>query len=191
MTGTVDTPVGGIPRAITSTGGRIAALDLAASTAMADSAVEGVLRPLMPELLAYFARRVRPLEDAADCLSETLLVLWRRKAELPTETGARRAWCFGVARGVLANQRRGRVRRRELVDRLRGELSLVHPPVPAVAFEVREALARLSDRDRELVTLVAWDGFGVAEAGGVLGLKPGAARARYSRARRRLRELLG
>lgn len=191
MTGVVDTPAGGISRAGASDGGRVAARDAAAGAAMADSAIEAVLRPLMPELLAYFARRIRPLEDAADCLSEALLVIWRRRAEWPAEIDAQRAWCFGVARGVLANQRRGHVRRGALADRLRGELSVAHPPVPAVAFEVRGALARLSDRDRELVTLVAWDGFGVAEAGDLLGLKPDTARARYSRARRKLRELLG
>ena len=35
--------------------------------------VEAFIGSVADELLAYFARRVIPHEDAADCLSETLL----------------------------------------------------------------------------------------------------------------------
>ena len=57
-------------------------------------------------------------------------------------------------------------------------------------LDVRLKAGALPDRDRELVLLVAWEGFGVAEAGVVLGLKPDAARQRYARARARLRQRL-
>lgn len=149
--------------------------------------VEEFIRSVADELLAYFARRVAPNEDAADCLSETLLVLWRRRDTLPTSNDERRAWSYGVAHRVLASHRRHGVRRLELTDRLRDELRVwpIAPESnddPAIA-----ALASLSARDQELVTLVVWEGFSVAEAGGVLGIRPEAARARYSRARRTLR----
>ncbi|MCU1407713.1 MAG: DNA-directed polymerase specialized sigma subunit, sigma24 [Glaciihabitans sp.] len=147
------------------------------------------VRPLMPALLAYFARRVSPTEDAADCLSETLVVLWRRRSELPEETGEMRAWSFGVAKGVLANHQRSQLRRGRLSGRLREEISLA-PPAAAVDHTLREAMAKLAPADRELVMLIAWDGFGVAEAGALLGLSPVVARARYSRARKTLREQL-
>jgi DNA-directed RNA polymerase specialized sigma24 family protein len=52
------------------------------------------------------------------------------------------------------------------------------------------ALASLSARDQELVTLVVWEGLSIAEAGSILGIRPEAARARYSRARRNLRARL-
>ena len=42
-----------------------------------------------------------------------------------------------------------------------------------------------------VLLLVAWEGFGVGEAGAVLGISDQAARARYSRARTRLRRTLG
>lgn len=156
--------------------------------------VEGVdfeqrLQLFMPDLLSYFLRRARP-DDAADCLSETLVVLWRRKDWLPAETDAARAWAFGVARNVLANQRRGGLRQSRLSDALRSELQTFAPPSTEVAASVNAALAMLSERDREVLLLVAWDGFGVAEAGAVIGIKPAAARARYSRARARMRALL-
>ncbi|MCI0156499.1 sigma-70 family RNA polymerase sigma factor [Leifsonia shinshuensis] len=152
--------------------------------------LEPFLREIAPDLLAYFTRRVWPTEDAADCLSETLLVLWRRRDDLPADARDHRAWAFGVARRVLANFRRGAIRRIALNDRLRESLATA-----AVATGTDEtmtdALAQLTENDRELVTLILWDGFGVAEAGAILGLKPATARTRFARAKARLRDLLG
>ncbi|TFC54551.1 MULTISPECIES: RNA polymerase sigma factor [unclassified Cryobacterium] len=151
---------------------------------------EASIRPLMPKLLAYFTRRVLPSVDAADCLSETLVVLWRRRSELPGDEDGLRAWSYGVAKGVLANHQRSQIRRTRLSERLRDDLSRSPSPTVAADTGLSEALATLSDVDKDLVLLVAWDGFGVAEAGELLGLTPGAARSRYSRARKALREQL-
>lgn len=150
---------------------------------------ETIIRPLMPQLLAYFVRRVSPSADAADCLSETLVVLWRHRNELPREDADLRAWSFGIARNVLGNHQRSQVRHSRLAARLREDFTF-RPGVVEVDDELERAMATLSDRDRELILLVVWDGFGVGEAGKILGLKAEAARARYSRARRALRELL-
>jgi RNA polymerase sigma-70 factor (ECF subfamily) len=93
---------------------------------------------------------------------------------------------------VLARARRGRVRHTELADRLRAEIrSEPTTTSPDPDPDLRIALAKLPERDRELLLLVAWEGFGVAEAGAVLGLSPGAARKRYSRIRSGLRAELG
>lgn len=154
---------------------------------------EAAVVPLMPPLLAYFARRVLPVDDAADCLSETMIVLWRQRATLPASEGARRGWAFGIAKRVLANQRRGRIRQMALADRVRAEVRAAMPDSSAAAGDddaVSVALDSLPERDRELVRLIVWDGFGVAEAGALLGIRAGAARTRYSRAKQRLRELL-
>lgn len=152
--------------------------------------LETRLRELMPALLSYFIRRVTPTEDAADCLSETLVVLWRRQADIPADDDQLRAWSFGIARGVLANQRRSHLRRTRLADRLRDNLPDASTSIDSDP-DLQGALASLRERDRELVTLIVWDGFGVAEAGEVLGLSAGAARTRYSRARAELRAQLG
>jgi RNA polymerase sigma-70 factor, ECF subfamily len=53
------------------------------------------------------------------------------------------------------------------------------------------ALARLPERDQEMLRLVAWEGLTDAGALGlVLGMSPSAVRVRLHRARRRLRRLL-
>ncbi|MGR0320618.1 RNA polymerase sigma factor [Agromyces sp. ZXT2-3] len=152
--------------------------------------VEEFIRSVAGDLLGYFARRVSPAEDSADCLSETLLVLWRRRGRLPAEHDQRRAWSFGIARNVLNAHRRTAAKRLAIAERLRTELRQ-HPIAPESSDDrAITALASLPRRDQELVCLVAWEGLGVAEAGAVLGLRADAARARYSRARRRLRDQL-
>ena len=152
--------------------------------------VEAFIGSMADELLAYFARRVTPHEDAADCLSETLLVLWHRRDTLPQADDERRAWSFGIAHNVLAAHRRSGVRRLALTGRLRDELR-VWPIAPESSDDAAiTALASLSARDQELVTLVVWEGLTIAEAGSIIGIRPEAARARYSRARRSLRERL-
>jgi RNA polymerase sigma-70 factor (ECF subfamily) len=148
------------------------------------------LRDLMPALLAFFVRRITPAEDAADCLSETMVVLWRRRRSMPVGQEDARRWAFGVAKGVLANARRGRLRRSALADRVRADVAASVLPASDIELDVRRALDQLGSVDKELVTLIVWDGFGVAEAGALVGLKPEAARSRYSRARVRLRESL-
>jgi RNA polymerase sigma factor (sigma-70 family) len=144
------------------------------------------VEPLMPDLLAYFARRVTPRDDAADCLSETLLVLWRKRRAIPGNRDELRAWAFGIARNVLANHVRGRVRRSALAERVRAEIR-VSVEVEPLGMELLDVL---QPDDRELVRLIIWDGFGVAEAGSLLGIRPGAARMRFSRAKDRLRHAL-
>lgn len=154
-------------------------------------AFEEAVEPTLKPLLSYFLRRVTPAEDAADCLSETLVVLWQQRHKLPTVKAEVRAWSFGIARNVLANHRRGQMRQSALGQRLKQELAVTSvAPVEEGVAGLVGALDQLKEDDRELVMLIAWDGFGVAEAGAHLGLKPEAARARYSRARARLRELL-
>jgi len=159
-------------------------------TTAADTSIgfEASIAPLMQPLLAYFARRVLPREESADCLSETLVVLWRKRASLPSTENELHAFAFGVAKGVLANHARGRVRQSALGNRVRDEVRVSAPSV--VDDDVRDALDALATKDRELVQLIVWDGFGVAEAGALLGIRPGAARTRYSRAKEKLRASL-
>jgi RNA polymerase sigma-70 factor (ECF subfamily) len=100
------------------------------------------------------------------------------------------AWLFGIAKGTLANHRRGQTRRHALADRLRAHLQHRLPEAGPPADEtvaIRDALTRLPADDRELLTLVAWDDLRTDEAAVLLGITPAAARQRLVRARRRLR----
>lgn len=153
--------------------------------------LEAIVREHAPALLAFFARRVDPAEDAADLLSETLLIAWRKAKTIPADDAAVRPWLFGVARNVLLHHRRGWARRQALADRLRDEL--VATPDPGftdspMGDELREALRRLPKIDRELIALIHWDGLSLVEVSRVLQMNESTARSRYRRARQRLRD---
>ena len=140
-------------------------------------------------VLAYVLRRVDAPEDAADAVAETFLVAWRRLDHVPRGDGAR-PWLLGVARRVLANQRRGARRHIGLADRLGRELATQIPAVEEASetdLLVRDALAALTDDDREILLLAGWDGLSPAEIAIAVGLSGAAARSRLHRARRRLR----
>ena len=140
-------------------------------------------------VLSYLVRRVAEPEDAADLLTEVFLVAMRRPDQVPSGDEGR-LWLYGVARRRLANHRRGSGRRDAAVASLAEVLrtqALSAPAPTADLLAVTEQLRLLPAEDRELITLVAWDGLTPSEAAQVLGLKPGTARARLSRLRERVR----
>ena len=144
----------------------------------------------MPALAAYFQRRVGP-DEAPDLLGETMVVAWRRVAELPADPEGARMWLFGIARGTLLNHARGERRRLALVDRLRNTMSLTRGTNGAdEGSEVRDAIDRLDENLAEIVKLVHWDGFALPEVADILGIPVTTARSRYRRARDTLRNAL-
>lgn len=152
---------------------------------------EHVTRTLGPRVLGYLARRTAQPADAADLLADVLLIAWRRIDDVPADDEQAFAWLLGVARRVAANHGRGRRRRNALADRLRTALQHAAPVADgAEARLVGDALARLKAGDRELITLIAWEGLSPSEAARALGISPVAARKRLQRARERLRPML-
>jgi RNA polymerase sigma-70 factor (ECF subfamily) len=122
-----------------------------------------------------------------------MLVAWRRLDEVPVDDSAR-LYLYGVARRVLANHRRGQLRRDRLAERLRLELAEVtpdHAGLSDISAVIRDGLAQLSDSDRELIMLTAWDGLDPREAAVVLGVPARTVRTRLHRARTRLRKAVG
>ncbi len=138
-------------------------------------------------VVRYAVRRVAA-EAVQDVVSETFLVAWRRLDDLEGEA---LPWLLGIARRVAANQRRSRARREALVERIRGDAGRA-AACELVSGDGRlaDALARLGERDREALLLIAWDGLSTRDAAAVLGCTSGALAVRLHRARRRLaREL--
>lgn len=136
----------------------------------------------------YFVRRA-PRQEAEDLAAEVFAVAWRRRQHIPEDFVL--PWLYRTASYVLSNHRRKPTltlladygseseERRASIDP--AELVMEDD-------EVREALSRLSARDRKVLMLHAWeglDGEGLAKA---LGLTRGGAAAALSRARARLRE---
>ncbi len=129
--------------------------------------------------------------DAEDLVAQTLEIAWRRLEEVPADEPL--PWLYAVAHNLWRNQARRDHRRRELLVRFRvlrvpapgGDPGGLEPGV------LRAALASLSERDQEVLRLVAWDGLTPAELAAALGCTPVAARTRLHRARSRLAARLG
>ncbi|WP_166880086.1 RNA polymerase sigma factor [Salinibacterium sp. ZJ450] len=152
-----------------------------------------VLAGASADLLAYCRRRAAP-EDAADLLAETMVTAWRRVELLPSDPEQARMWLFGIARNMLLNADRADRRRSRLADRMRSLLTtdaqMSAPPADA-GSEVLDAIARLEPELAELVRLVHWDGFSLAQAAELTGIPAPTARGRYHRAKEALRAALG
>jgi RNA polymerase sigma factor (sigma-70 family) len=150
---------------------------------------EHMFRQNYPAVRGYALRRTSP-EAAQDAVSETFLVAWRRLDDVPEDA---LPWLYGVARRVLANQRRSSGRAAALEQRLAGaEPALLGDPAERVgeAEVVRAALARLPERDREALMLVAWHGLSGVRAARAAGCTRAAFAVRLHRARKRLADQL-
>lgn len=144
-------------------------------------------------ILSYFVRRCPNVTDAEDATTAVFTVAWRKIHKLPDEPDTR-LWLFGVARRVLADQRRSATRRERLTARITAEqLPQSAPDYVASTVEtlaIRTAFQSLSDSDRDLLALVAWEGLSPAEIAEVLNTPAPVISARLYRARRRLAKRL-
>ncbi|MFD6176046.1 MULTISPECIES: RNA polymerase sigma factor [unclassified Isoptericola] len=148
-----------------------------------------VFRSTYPDVLGYLRRRVEH-QVAEDLAAEVFTIAWDRWDSVPREV---RPWLFGVARNLLADDRRRQGRRRRLELRAAAEHPLPEDDVASAAasMDLRLAWGRLGDADREVLALVTWDGLTGREAAQVLGCTRAAFSVRLTRARRRLRGFVG
>jgi RNA polymerase sigma-70 factor (ECF subfamily) len=153
-----------------------------------DRHFETCFRDNYATILAFAVRRLPDRAAAEDAAAETFAVVWRRRELIPEQP---LPWIYGIALRVIANQRRSGQRRLRLGDRLEHEAGSGSAPLDPVddlhrrdAFT--QAFGRLSEGEREVLRLVAWDGLNTREAASVLGCSTAAFRVRLHRARRRL-----
>lgn len=140
-------------------------------------------------VLRYCLRRSNR-EDALDAAADTFVVAWRRHGDMPTDHEL--PWLYGVARRVLANQRRSASRQRAAVLRLRVvDADPSDEPDRQVvrsqeSREVVAALARLRPADQEVIRLAGWEELSRREIAVALGCSPNAVTKRLNRALDRL-----
>ena len=145
-----------------------------------------MFRASYPLVRAYALRRAAP-DAAQDVVADTFLVAWRRLEDVPEDA---LPWLYGVARRVLANQRRSAARTAAL------ELRVAGATVPSGSGDLGEdvadaellrlALGRVPEKGREALMLVAWDGLSGARAARAAGCSKAAFAVRVHRARARL-----
>ena len=132
--------------------------------------------------------------DAEDLAAVVFLELWRRREDVRLVDDSVLPWLLVTASNVARNAARAHRRYAQLLSTL--------PPAeesPDIAesiaanldaegrnAELATALRTLSQTDRDLISLTAFEGVSLHAAGDALGLSYGAAKTRLSRARRRL-----
>jgi RNA polymerase sigma-70 factor (ECF subfamily) len=147
----------------------------------------------------FVARRVDDPYLAADLTADVFVAAIESAGSYRRSRGEPVAWLFGIARNVVAGERRrnakelrtaARIRGRELVDE--DDLAALHERIDreSAARTLYRELSRLPEGEQAVLELVALDGLSAGEAGRALGIGPVAARVRLHRARSRLRNRL-
>jgi len=130
--------------------------------------------------VTFYVRRRAAGDAVEDLVAETFLVCWRKLDEVPPEP---LPWLYAVARRTLANHYRATAPR----DVPLGTAVAEDAFLPIEGDDVlARAFARLSQTDREILRLVAWEQLPLKAAARSLGCSPVACRVRFHRAKRRL-----
>ena len=150
------------------------------------------------DIYRYAARRLGQ-QAAADVMSEVFLAAFRNRRRYDTGRGDARPWLYGIAVNVISQHQRA--------ERRYARVLAAVPGVPAIDVVADEALdrvtaaqvrprimrvlAELSERDRELILLVAWAELSYEQAAQALGIPLGTVRSRLHRIRVKLRRAAG
>ena len=153
---------------------------------------EGELcRRLARRLRLYGLRHLRDAAAADDLVQEVLmLTLERLRAGRVREPDRLASFVLGVCRLVVRNQRRGRRRREELLDRFAFAFPQATTPdtLSLDGGRLRECLGRLAERERTVLVLTFYAEQASAEIAARLGTSPENVRTVRHRAFGRLRD---
>jgi RNA polymerase sigma-70 factor (ECF subfamily) len=153
------------------------------------------LRAIQSGLYSYIHSLARDLNDTDDLFQQTAVVLWKKFDEFDRQRSFF-SWACGIARFEANNFLRGRKRQRlYFSDELNVLLIEAQEEITSVEDgERREALAgciaKLRERDRELLTECYQDRGGVSQAAGRRGRSPQSVYNSLRRIRRALYECI-
>ncbi|MFF0860771.1 RNA polymerase sigma factor [Nonomuraea sp. NPDC003560] len=163
-----------------------------------DERFEEVFDRYFGEIHAYVAQRLGP-DHAEDIVAETFLTAFRKRAHYDPSRAGVRAWLYGIATNLIGKQRRLEARTLRALGRCgpdgdapgHEEAVALRVSAQSLRPNLAAALAELDRRDRDVLLLVALAGLSNDEIATVLGIPYGTVGSRLSRARKKLRGLLG
>jgi RNA polymerase sigma-70 factor (ECF subfamily) len=163
--------------------------DLVARAAAGDqSALDGLLRPMLKPAYRLAYMMLRDREAAEDAVQNAALKSWRKLSKLRPGSDPR-PWFLGFVANECRNMRRSRWRS---VLRLGSRDDIVAPSPKWVSdVDLQRALARLSHQDRLVVLLHFYLGLPVDEMAIATGFGSAATRSQLYRAVKRLKRQLG
>lgn len=147
----------------------------------------------------FVARRVSDPHTVADLTAEVFLAVIGSAHSYRPGRGTPVAWLYGIARNVVAGERRrvayelrtaGRIAGRRLLDD--DDIARLEERIDAESAGRAACLALtgLPPDERAVLELVAIDGLPVKDAAAALGIRQGTARVRLHRARRAARQAM-
>lgn len=159
------------------------------------AALEQVLEQIAPLVHRFGLRMCRHPADAEDVLQDTLVAVMDHLGEYQGRASLA-SWVFMLARTACARRRRGLKNRPHLPEDAAGEATSVEDSPEQAAGQkqlraaLEQALAALSDEQREVLLLRDMEGLSAVEVSQSLGLSVEAVKSRLHRARAKLREAL-
>lgn len=141
-------------------------------------------------VLRRYAHKLTRDPAAVEDLVQECLVLGLSKQHLWREGSNLRAWLCTILHNLYVNTLRRAVREGRVVALSEVDKQLAHPPAQDKTLElrdVRRALARLTEGQRDAVILIGVDGWSYQRVAKAVGLPVGTIRSRLSRGRDRLR----
>jgi len=140
-------------------------------------------------ILTVAQQRLGGTADAEDVTAEVFRVAWARHDDGAAIT---LPWLYTTLRNVIGNEYRRQGRLGSFVSDA-GPILTVDDSFGSAAddaIEVRRALRRLPEADRELLYMAYWEELSRVEIAAILGISAIAVRIRLMRARERFRHLL-
>lgn len=143
--------------------------------------------PLIRRVYAYVAYRVGHGADAEDITSATFERALRHRNSYDPGRGSEVAWLIGIARRCIADAAARTVTVAEPSD----DVDLADPEAATLdRLDMAAALARLGDRDREMLALRYGSDLTARQIAETFGMTTNAVEVALHRARRALGELL-
>ena len=157
-------------------------------------------REHVTDVTRFVARRVADPHTVADLTAEVFLAVIVSAHSYRPSRGTPVAWLCGIARNVIAGERRRAAHELRTASRIAGRRLLDGDDIARLEERIDaespgraacQALAGLPPDERAVLELVAIDGLAVKDAAAALGIRQGTARVRLHRARRAARQAMG
>jgi RNA polymerase sigma-70 factor (ECF subfamily) len=140
-------------------------------------AFDGLYRESRDDVYAYVEGLLRNRSAAEEVTAQAFERAWRRRRQIDPRRGSPRAWLFGIARNAALDELRRQSRTAPMPERETadagpggGRSSTGADPAAAAVDRtvLRQALASLSGRERELIALKFFAGLTNAEIATVI-----------------------
>ncbi|MFB9746165.1 RNA polymerase sigma factor [Leifsonia shinshuensis] len=149
-------------------------------------------------LFRHVLRLVAAPADAEDIVGLAFAEAWRKRRSVTFIDASLLPWLLVTGANLARNSSRARRRHDALLARLPQPAVVPDPAIEVVdrvhgsevSARVRESFDRLSERDRQILSLCVLEELSTADAAAILRVPAGTVKSRLSRARRRLADLI-